>query len=232
MAERSYPFVDGLTTDAEFSAMFDVLQGSGVVEATGLLVTAASTGLNVRVAKGSAFVRGHFYSNTASKTLSIDPGDASPRIDAVVARLEYGTVKSISAQVIKGTPAANPVAPTLEATTDNKYDLLLGYVNVPANAATITASNVTDARLFASKRVEVWPTSRRPAGERGQIGYNTSTSRLQYFDTAWRDISSNDDVVAALTTRIEALEARPRLYVSLTEPANAPENAVWVTPVS
>lgn len=232
MAERSYPFVDGLTTDAEFSAMFDVLQGSGVVEPTGLLVTAASTGLNVKVAKGSAFVRGHFYTSTAQKTLAIDPGDASPRIDAVVARLEYGTVKSITTAVIKGTPAASPVAPSLEATTDSKYDLLLGLVTVPANAATISASNVNDARSFASKRVEVWPTSRRPAGERGQIGFNTSTSRLQYFDTQWRDVSSNDDVVAALSTRLDALESRPRLYVSLTEPTNAPENAVWVVPAS
>lgn len=230
MAERSYPFVDGATTDAEFSAMFAVLQGSGVVEASGLAVSAASTGLNVKVAKGSAFVRGHFYSNTTIKTLAIDPGDSNPRIDAVVLRLAYGSTNAITAVVVKGTPAVSPVAPTLEATTDGTFDLLLALVAVPASAATISASNVTDARTFAAKRVEVWPSSRRPTGERGMVGFNTSTGRLQFFDTAWRDVSSNDDLLTALSARVDALEARPRLYSQTAEPSGAAEFSVWVTP--
>lgn len=146
MTERSYPFVDGATTDAEFSAMFRTVFPASVL--SGLVVSGDSSGLNVKVSAGAGYVRGHYYSSDAQVTLAIDGGDASPRIDTVVLRLEYGSVNNVHLVVKKGTPAATPVAPTLTQTDSGVYEFPLADVAVAASAVTISAANVTSRRVL------------------------------------------------------------------------------------
>lgn len=146
MAERSYPFVDGETTDVEFSEMFRDIVPSSVY--SGLQVTGDSSGLNVKVAAGAGAVRGHRYKNTSQVTLAIVAGEGQPRIDTIVLRLEYGAVNDIHLAVKKGTAAASPAAPTLTQTDSGVYEFPLANVAVAAGAVTIAAGNVSDRRAF------------------------------------------------------------------------------------
>jgi len=146
MTERSYPFVDGATTDAEFSAMFRQIFPASVID--GLAVSGDSSGLNVKLAAGSGYVRGHYYKNTADDSLTIDAGGSDPRIDTVVLRLEYGTANSVTVQVKKGTAAASPSQPALTQTDTGVFEFPLADVNVKANAVTIAAADVTDRRVM------------------------------------------------------------------------------------
>lgn len=163
MTERSYPFVhapgsttsQGATTDAEYSAMFKQWIEDGVIRTPSgseLRAYANSSGLQVMVPGGSAFVRGHLYNSTDLLTFSILGGGSQPRIDSVVLKLEYGSVNRISMQIKQGTPGATPQPAALIQTDTGVYELLLATVYVPANAATITAANVTDARVYSGTR--------------------------------------------------------------------------------
>lgn len=235
MAERSYPFVDGATTDAEFSTMFDQIIGSGVRYGSAgedLTVTADSSGLNVKVQPGIGFVRGTFYQNDAVKTLTIAAGNSNPRIDAVVLRLAYGTTNSITVAVIQGTPGVSPAAPTIASSETGTTEFLLAHINVPASAATITSGNVVDKRVFIGG--ESWTTATRPTRP-GSIGYNTTTGKLEKTDngSAWKDVAgSSDFITAAQIASDEQLKLNvgkvngARLYVQETPPSAPQVNDV------
>lgn len=198
MAERSYPFVSGTTTDIEFSKFMQPIVGYGVCYNTGspdLRVTGDSSGLNVKVAIGEAFVRGVHYINDAIKTVAIAAGSANPRIDAIVLRLVYGSTNTVTVQVVQGTAAASPVAPTITKSDTGTTELLLALVNVPANAATITAGNVVDQRQFVGA---FWTTAQRPTRP-GSIGYNSSLNQLEATldGTNWKAVTLAGDAITA-----------------------------------
>lgn len=207
MAERSYPFVGGTTTDVEFSKFMNPVIGYGVCWNTGapdVKVTGDSSGLNVKLAVGEAFVRGVHYINDAIKTVTIAAGTSNPRIDAVVLRLVYGSTNTVTVQVVQGTAAASPVAPTITKSDTGTTELLLALVSVPANAATITAGNVTDMRQFLGA---FWTTAQRPTRP-GSIGFNTTIGRMEATidGTNWSGISFTGDAVLAsqMTTTEQA----------------------------
>lgn len=170
MTERSYPFVDGPTTDAEFSAMFRQLFPTSILGFYGssaLAVTADSSGMRCTLQPGTAFVRGHFYKNDAALNQAIAPNaSGQPRIDTVALRLEYGAVKSITARVLPGTPGLG--APALVQTETGIFDLPLFDVAVAAGAATIGPGNLTDRRkwwgleFFRMAGLAVGPTAPDP----------------------------------------------------------------------
>lgn len=198
MAERSYPFVGGTTTDVEFSKFMTPLVGYGVCYNTGtpdLKVTGDSSGLNVKLAVGEAFVRGVHYFNDAIKTVAIAAGSSNPRIDAVILRLVYGSTNSITVQVIQGTPATTPVAPSITRTDSGTTEFLLALVSVPASAATITAANVTDMRQFVGA---FWTTAQRPTRP-GSIGYNSTLNRMEATldGTTWVGVTLTGDMISA-----------------------------------
>lgn len=198
MAERSYPFVGGTTTDVEFSKFMTPIIGYGVRWTTGtpdLKITGDSSGLNVKMAIGQAYVRGVNYINDAIKTISISAGASNPRIDAIVLRLVYGSTNSVTVQVSQGTAAATPVAPTITTSETGTTELLLALVNVPANAATISAANVTDMRQFLGS---FWTTAQRPTRP-GSIGYNTSLNQIEATldGTTWKSVMLSGDQITA-----------------------------------
>lgn len=149
MAERSYPFVDGATSDAEFSAMFRHLFPSSVLGfpgKTALAVVATSAGMQVTVRGGEAFVRGHRYLSDADQVLPIAPADSSSRVDTVILRMEYGAVQSITCEVKQGIPGAG--APSLEQTDTAVYEMPLANIAVAGGAVTIAPAAVTDRRVW------------------------------------------------------------------------------------
>jgi len=84
--------------------------------------------------------------------LSIDPGGALPRWDAIVVEHYYsevtGGVPGVY-MVIKGTAASSPVKPSL---TNPSRQLLIGYLYVPASMASLSEAGV----LFQKEVIPDW----------------------------------------------------------------------------
>ena len=120
----------------------------GVIAGMGneMLVSADSSGMNVAVATGECRVRSHRGALSSSKTLTISTASsANPRIDLVVARVNYLT-STVSIAVKTGTAASTPTAPTPTQSAGDVWEIPLAQVAVAKNATTITADNVTDMR--------------------------------------------------------------------------------------
>lgn len=137
-----------------------VPNAGGVVAAGDLNVTQTGTpSMGVVVGVGRAWVPGtnvanfsgftyssqamYFALNDASVTLTIAAADpTNPRIDIVCLTVndsQYtGSTNNAVLQVITGTPAASPTAPTAPANT-----LVLANVAVAANATSIGNANIT-----------------------------------------------------------------------------------------
>ena len=106
--------------------------------------------LAVRVNTGEAWIQGFWYQNTAYLTKSLaaaDPDD--PRIDRIVLRLDTITNFKISIEVLTGTPAETPAAPTLTQTAST-YEISLAQVSVLANATSVDNAKITDERTYAA----------------------------------------------------------------------------------
>lgn len=133
----------------QFAAYFASFIGNGVFGSSmqQLKVLAQNTAnMSVKVGSGQAWINGWWYRNTDAYTLDIDVADgALSRIDLIV--LRWGqTERDMWLQVVKGTPSANPVAPSISRGADY-YDLQLATVSIPAGAIKITQAQITDTRL-------------------------------------------------------------------------------------
>ena len=203
MAQNSWPFENADTTESQFSKLFNRLKSSGVAgypADTALKVTGDSSGMNVKVAAGFAIVRGFAYENTASVTLTVGASSANPRIDLVCLKLDP-TANSIVLEVVAGTPAVTPSAPTLTQTETGIYELEIGRVTVPALATVIAAGDVSDTRPCLGDAVGVWTSTQRPAGHVGQLGWSTSNQVLEVFDGSnWIEAAPKNIDAATITS--------------------------------
>lgn len=198
MAEVSFPFENVDTSESQFGQWASAVAGSegvnGVPGDTNLLVSGDDSGLQVRVAAGTAVVRGTFYQNTIQATVPIVSAGTQTRIDAIVLELDLGA-NSTLLRAVQGTPVvSNPVAPTLTQTA-GLYQMLLAYVTIPNNTTSITAGMVSDRRTFMGQRVGVWTTATRPTTgllPNITLGYNTTLGYHEVWNgTAWRIFSGN-----------------------------------------
>lgn len=146
---------DRLTTQALWAT-------TGIIKATSLAVTQNSpAGLSVLVASGWAAIVGTVQSNMgtyvgyndATTTLSITTADpTNPRVDLVCMTVQdayyTGSLNDVILQVVAGTPAGSPVAPTLPANS-----ISLATVAVGAGATSITNANITDTRVLVTTNI-------------------------------------------------------------------------------
>lgn len=113
----------------------------------GFAVKTAGNGMMISVSPGACNIQGRFAEEDQATVLTLEDADLNDRIDAVVLRLSLETnTRSIFLTVIKGTPAANPVAPNLQRNS-TLYDLKIAEVRVPKGSTTITQANIKDTRL-------------------------------------------------------------------------------------
>jgi len=148
---------DRLTTQALWAT-------TGIINSSSLAVTANSpVGMSVRVASGWAAIVGTTQANMgtyvgyndAQVTLTVTTADpTNPRIDLVCMTVNdsyySGSSNNVVLQVVAGTPAGSPVAPTLP---DNSISL--ATIAVAAAATQINSGNITDTRVLVTSNVPV-----------------------------------------------------------------------------
>lgn len=150
MAEKS-SFFNSVNGDrkylaGDFADFFSPLITNGFFPSlTNLQVIADRGTMDVVIKVGRAWINGYQYVNTSDLILKHDVADGVlNRIDRVVVRLNF-IDREITAAIKKGTPASNPLPPTVQRDADI-YELGIATVAINAGATSVTQSNVIDTR--------------------------------------------------------------------------------------
>lgn len=146
----TYGFFDSINGDRKYTAS-DIgryLQGivsSGVYpdDSSALQVRAVS-GMEVSVQTGRAMLDYHYMENDSPLALTLNPGSALDRIDAIVMRLDMEN-RLCEIAVKEGTPATTPAAPML-LRTDTTKEYMLASVYVTKLVTAITQEDISDTR--------------------------------------------------------------------------------------
>jgi hypothetical protein len=201
----SYPAqYDRLTAQALWAS-------TGTIGASSLAVSPNSpVGMSVRVASGWAAIVGttttnmgvYTIFNDATDTLTITTADpTNPRIDLVCATVRdafySGANNDVIFQVIAGTPAGSPVAPSLPANS-----VSLATIAVGAAVTQINAGNITDTRVDAGTNLSgdisavVAGAGLSGGGSSGSVTLNTSiATNAQTGTTYTLALSDNGKLV-------------------------------------
>lgn len=135
------------TYDAtDISSIFDGIINDGVFMSIGdAFIVSAANGMQVTVGSGRAWFNHTWTYNSVPSLHSIEPADlVLNRIDTVVLEINASEeVRANSIKVIKGTPATNPVAPTL-INTELVHQYPLADIYVGANVTEIIPANITN----------------------------------------------------------------------------------------
>lgn len=201
LATPPYVIASGSHSAQLFRQTLQSFLGSGgVIGATDLKVEELGTpAMKVQVTEGQCFIpgtlggtgpfptpfdgQGSYYSYVPSTTdLTIAAaGSTNPRIDVVVASVqdsEYaGSNNQATLQVVTGTAAVTPVAPTVPASS-----VVLAHIRVGANVTSITTADITDERQRSGTRSAIVGTSTGPPTSGS---YAVGTTYLDSNDNLW-----------------------------------------------
>lgn len=134
----------------DFAAYFASFIGNGVFPnpSTGLQ-TITSSGMQVAVLGGEAWINGYWYQNSSEKLISIAPSSGTlDRIDSIVVR-HSSSGRVISVDIKTGAPAVSPIAPAPTRNAD-MYELVISHISVKKGAIVIKQSDISDTRLNKS----------------------------------------------------------------------------------
>lgn len=159
MTERYYFFNSGVGDPrvyeaSHFAEYFNSVLSTGLLhtdEVPGMEVSVETGTLNTIVSAGKGIMKGRFYENTSSLTLTHDiPEVALDRIDRIILRLNLSNAeRNIRLMVLSGASSATPVAPAL--VRDNFiYDISLAQILVRANTVQLLQTDLVDERLDES----------------------------------------------------------------------------------
>jgi hypothetical protein len=201
---------DRLTTQAIWAT-------TGIIKSTSLAVTQNSpVGMSVIIASGWCAIVGTTqanmgtyvaYNDAATVVAITTANPTNPRIDLICATVNdayyTGSTNNVVFQVVAGTPATSPVAPSLPANS-----IALATVDVAAGALSIVTGNITDLRVAVTTNIP----------ETGDITAVTAGTGLSGGGTSGSvTLSINTAVTADLTT------AQTLTNKTLTSPTiNAP----------
>lgn len=180
--------------------------------------------LGALVKKGSCMVGGVTILVNEDVKVTFDKADVQSRIDRVVMRVDDTlSVRSATIQVIKGTASSSPTPPQ-RVYNDTIKDIVLANVTIPANASTITTSNITDTRPDSS--ICGWVT-----GTITEIDYSVlfGQYQAQFFD--WFDTIKNQlttDQAGNLQLQIDDIKSK----TDFIENENLLINGYFLNPIN
>jgi hypothetical protein len=153
MTQVSFPFdsSEGIG-ETEWTEMVQHFSDTGIMpkQLNELKVYADSSGMQVKVNSGVAFIKGNYYKSDAQETLPIGASNGSnPRIDRVILRVDW-IENQTRLHVLQGVPAVSPVAPALTQNT-GRWEISLAQIRVDAGVLTIASDKVTDERYMVEK---------------------------------------------------------------------------------
>ena len=152
--EHDNPIYDRAVSSQPLRKLIKELFTTGVMPnpSTNFQVSAGSDGMTVQVAGGSAVIDGGLCHETEVRTLEVTAADNTyDRIDTVVLRWnENVDVRTADLYVVAGTPAVNPVRPTLQR-NNSIYEIGIADVFITKRVATITTDKITDTRYEAER---------------------------------------------------------------------------------
>lgn len=198
MTMTSWPYVAQDTTDIEYGRLFREMAASdGMVGSFGdnvLKVTGDGSGRQVKMATGSAILRGYMFYSTAIETIPIAAPSAGVRMDLVVLELNLSAptiAQRILPKVLTGTSGStNP--PGVTQTDTGVYQIPLATVRVDPGVSVITSDKVSDVRDWMDQKFGAWTTPRRPASPRKyKMGFNETIGAWEYWSgSAWKTLMS------------------------------------------
>lgn len=150
MAFITYP-LNNIDYTAEDAELFHCTRTSGIWAENSFPISVTGADNNVTIGKGIAWINNEEFSGkvTALKSAEVlDLGIADstyPRIDVIAIQFNANN-NATDVIVKKGTPATNPVRPTI-VRNGAVYELYIASVYRPTGATAITASNITDLRM-------------------------------------------------------------------------------------
>lgn len=185
---------------------------------------AGSPNMTVLVASGACSVPGsestsqgnYFVVNDASITLSVAAAHATlARIDIVVVNVrdaQYsGANNDAQCQVITGTPASSPVAPTAPANS-----ITIAQIAVGAAVTSIVDANITDTRIYMAAIggvINATNQASRPTSSQitqGQLVWTNADDKLWIWDnTEYHELARVNDVntvIDAVRTNVAATD--------------------------
>ena len=143
------PIYDRASTSEDLANWFKAFFTNGVFANGGFAVTA--NGLTVSVSAGDCLINGRYAYEKETRLFTLAGGGTQPRIDTVVLRLDLSLdARKIDLFIKNGTPAASPVAPSLDR-DDIVWELGIANIYVAAKATSVSTANVTDTRLATDR---------------------------------------------------------------------------------
>lgn len=203
----TYGFYNSLGKDRvynaeQMSAIFDGVITDGVFASIGgKLIPTAGSGMQVIVKPGKCWFNSTWTVNDSELPLAIPAADVSlTRIDAIAVQVNSAiNTRANSIRVIPGTASANPVKPTL-ISSPTLHQYALGYVTVPANATSISASNI---EVNVGKSTCPFVTSVLQQTNIDDLFNQWNSQFLTWFNNIQSQLSGN--VAANLQAQIEAI---------------------------
>lgn len=132
---------------AFFAEYFASFIGNGVFpNPSNNLQVVEGSNMQTVVKAGKAWINGYYLHNDSDLVLQHGVAHGTmKRIDRIIVRWNVLT-RQMVIEILKGTNATAPVAPTITRNT-NYYDLVLADVYINAGTIQITQANITDQRL-------------------------------------------------------------------------------------
>lgn len=151
--ELGEPVYDRAISSQPLKSLIGALFSTGILPnpSNNFLVTTDETDFDITIQPGFAAIEGGLKLEREVTELTVDAADTYDRIDSVVLKWDDNVnVRECEFYIKKGTPAADPVRPTLTR-EGSVYEIGLADILVVANSTVLQNANITDTRYEAQR---------------------------------------------------------------------------------